>query len=237
MGTGPCRLRASDPAPQPELVCRPNLNHPQPPVWKSLVFRITPGADSRDLVATDMDLARARDLDTVGFFRDVPGYFAVPLPWDRLYLLVCPPETNPDGPMRWTRATGSLQVDRDLTGVAARSWDHLMFPVIGGGTCPQLSGPITQQTAVSLDSDLARHNLDARTITYPAGDGGAAELAGRLSHLAGSDTRSTGLGQDDLNIALQWQMAGAFVIAQDQIFPTGCLLTELGRAATPEIAP
>jgi hypothetical protein len=233
VGSGPCRLRATDPAPLPDLICRPNQHHPHPPVWKSLTFRVTPGLDPRDLVATDIDLALARDLATVAFYDEAPGFQTVPLPWERLYLLVCPPQLNPAGPSRWSEAARQLQVTRDVTAVAARPWHDVMFPAGGGGRCPQLSGPITGQSAAPLDSELAAHRLDGLTIAYPQTDPGAVELAGRLSHLAGADTRIAGLIPTDLDLALQWQMAGAFVVAQDQIFPTGCLQLAalMGRTA------
>lgn len=233
VGSGPCRLRATDPAPLPDLICLPNPHHRQAPGWKSLTFRVTPGLDPRDLVATDIDLALARDLATVAFYDEAPGFRTVALPWERLYLLVCPPESNPAGPSRWSEAAHRLHVTRDVTGVAIRPWHDVMFPVGGGGHCPQLSGPITGQDAAPLDSDLAAHRLSGLTIAYPAADPGAVELAGRLSHLAGGGTRIAGLAAADLDLALQWQMAGAFVIAQDQIFPTGCLQLAalLGRTA------
>ena len=233
LGTGPARLRASDPAPRPDLECLPNSSHPTPPVWKSLTFRVNPGADPRDFVATDIDLALARDLDTVGFFNQAPGFAAVPLPWERLYLLVCPPQTNTNSTSHWITAAADLSVARDVTSISARDWNQVMFPVGGGGNCPQLSGPISSKSAVPLDSELARHGLDAQTIAYLSTDPGAAEMAGRLSHLSGSGARMAGLSHADMGLALEWQMAGAFVVCQEQLFPTGCLqlATLLGRAA------
>ncbi len=233
VGTGPARLRASDPAPRPLLECQPNTSHPLPPAWKSLTFRVTPQVDPRDLVASDIDLALARDLDTVGFFDEAPGFSTVPLPWERLYLLVCPPQTNTRGTAHWVGAAADLRVSRDVTSISARDWDQIMFPVSGGNACPQLSGPISIPSAVPRDSELARYGLDAQTIAYLNADPAAAELAGRLSHLSGSGARIAGLGHADLSLALQWQMAGAFVICQDQLFPTGCLQLAalMGRAA------
>lgn len=233
LGSGPCRLRATDPPPLPDLVCRPNPQHPRTPVWKSLTFRITPGRDPRDLVATATDLLLVRDLDTVNFFNEVPGFRAVPLPWQHLYLLVCPPQQNPDGSARWTSAAQGMRVARDVTSVSLQAWDQVMFPAGSGGRCPQVSGPITRQNAIPLTSRLANHELGAGAVAYLDGDAGAAELAARLSHLAGSDTRIAGLEATDLDLALQWQMAGAFIISQDQIFPTGCLQLAalMGRAA------
>jgi len=233
VGSGPCRLRASDPAPRPDLSCRPNPEHPTQPHWKSLVFRVMPDTDPRDLVATDFDLALVEHLDTVGFFAEAPGFSTHALPWNRLYLLVCPPDLNPAGTTRWTAAVAGLKPARDVTTISARGWNHIMFPVGSAGICPQLSGPITNRQAAPLTSHLADSHLDAGTIAYAAGDPGAAALAARLSHLAGTDTRVCGLSTGDLDLALQWQMAGAFVIAQDQLFATGCLQLAalLGHAA------
>lgn len=233
VGSGPCRLRASDPAPRPDLNCRPNPAHPAQPQWKSLVFRVTPGTDPRDLVTTDMDLALIQHLDTVRFFAEAPGFSTQPLPWDSLYLLVCPPDLNPEGGAPWTTAAAQLQPDRDVTDVAARGWDHIMFPASQAGACPQLSGPVAPRQSAPVNSDLPDRHLDGKVIAYPRSRAGAAELAARLSHLAGAGTRVADLSDADLELALQWQMAGAFVVVQDQLFPTGCLQLAalLGRAA------
>jgi hypothetical protein len=108
-----------------------------------------------------------------------------------------------------------------------------MFPLDGGGQCPQLSGPVTSRRATPLDSELEQRSPDAFTIVYPAHDTAAGELAGRLSHLAGEQTHTAGFGPTDFDLALEWQLAGALVVAQDLVFPTGCLqlATLLGRAA------
>jgi hypothetical protein len=120
-----------------------------------------------------------------------------------------------------------------MTAVSGRAWPHVMFPLGGGAFCPQLSGPITDPRQAPLGSELGRRQLGAGTIAYPAGDPAAAELAGRLGHLAGPGTRIAGLEPTDFGLALRWQMAGAFVVAQDQLFPTGCLQLAalMGRAA------
>ncbi len=233
VGSGPCRLRASDPAPLPNLACLPNHNHPAGPAWKSLTFHISPGTDPRDLVATDMDLIMVRDMDAVRFFNDAPGFHTVPLPWNRLYLLVCPPEMNPRGAERWIKATAKMDAGRDVTAVSARSWPEIVFPAGGDDSCLQLSGPITGAGSARLDWNLAEKNLDQDVLVYPGGDVGAREIAHRLSALAGRPARTAALPDDSIEFALQWQMAGAFVLPLDQQYPTGCLqmATLLGKAA------
>jgi hypothetical protein len=233
LGSGPGRLRASDPAPRPDLVVLPNLQHPDAPIWKSLTFKVRPDLDPRDLVSSNIDLALTRDMQTVDFFAAAPGFKPTPLPWDQLILLVCPPETNPLGNDDWASAVSQLNVSQDVSDVSLRSWDHLLFPLGGGQYCPQLTGPIASQSAVAVTSDLALNKPDQRTIVFAADEPGSAELAGRLSHLMGSQTRANGLSDADLDLALQWQMAGALIVVQDQLFPTGCLqmASLMGRAA------
>lgn len=233
VGSGPGRLRASDPAPMPDLRCLPNVHHPGAPTWKSLTFAVTPGLDPRDLVATDMDLTLVRDMDVVGFFKDAPGFDPIPLPYSRLYLLICPPQMNPEGSTRWLQAAAHLDPARDVTAVAARSWPEIVFPAGGDSGCPQLSGPVPGAESARLDWNLAAKNLDTDVLAYPGDDPGAREIARRLGALAGGSTRTASLIDGSLEFALQWQMAGAFVLPVAQQFPTGCLQMAalLGQAA------
>ena len=223
VGSGPARLRATTPAPLPELVCRPNPQHPDIPVWSELVFQVQPGRDPRDLIGAGFDLAQVRALDVVRFYDDAPGYRVDPLPWDRLYLLVCPPETNPGGSGRWLAAAAGIDPARDLTTVAAMAWDGLVFPAGRSQACPQLAGPVAADPALRRDSDLARTPLDAGSLVHADDDPGARELAGRLAALAGDGVRTAALQPASLRAALRWQMPGALILALDQQFASGCL--------------
>ena len=51
--------------------------------------------------------------------------------------------------------------------------------------------------------------------------------------LAGQPARTAALPEGSIEFALQWQMAGAFILPFDQQYPTGCLqmATLLGNAA------
>ncbi len=223
VGSGPCRLRASDPAPLPDLGCLPNLNHPAAPAWKSLTFRVNPGTDPRDLVATDMDLILVRDMDEVGFFNDAPGFRSVPLPWNRLYLLVCSPDMNSFGADRWITAAAKMDVGRDVTSISARSWREIVFPAGGEENCSELGGQVAGSESARLDWNLEAKNLDQDVLAYPGNDPGAREMARRLGALAGGSVRTAALPDDSIDFSMQWQMAGAFILPLDQAYPTGCL--------------
>ena len=70
-------------------------------------------------------------------------------------------------------------------------------------------------------------------LIYPDDDPGAREIAHRLGALAGRSVRTAALPSEGVDFALHWQMAGAFVLALDQLYPTGCrqMATLLGQAA------
>jgi len=233
VGSGPGRLRASTPAPLPELECRPNPHHPQAPAWKSLTFLVQPGADPRDAVNSGVDLALIQDLPSVRYFTEAPGYTATALPWARLYLLVCAPDQNPTGTERWVNPVGRLRPDRDLTRVAARAWPDIVLPSGERQDCPQLTGPVALAGAARRGWHLDRLQLDGDALGFVDSDPGARELAHRLAALADDRVRPVGLPADALGFTLDWQMAGAWVVAVDQIFPTGCLQLAalLGRTA------
>ncbi len=126
-----------------------------------------------------------------------------------------------------------MDAGRDLTAISARAWPEIVFPAGGDPECPQLSGPVTGAGSARLDWNLAEKNLDLNVIAYPGQDAGAREMAHRLGALAGKPARAAALPDDSIEFALQWQMAGAFILPFDQQYPTGCLqmATLLGNAA------
>ncbi|MCP4290826.1 MAG: hypothetical protein GY780_03205 [bacterium] len=230
VGSGPLRLRASSPAPMPDLDCLPNPHHPKDPIWKKLTFRVLPGADVRDLVSRDVDLCLTRRLDAVRFYQDMPGFSTATLPWNKLYLLVCPPEKKA---VPWVELAKKLEPEKDLNLVAARHWDEIVFPAGGPSDCPQLTGPISRRNNANRDWNLGDANLDAQTIAYPMNDPAAKALAERMVALGADNLRAQGVHPDALDFLLGWQMAGSVILPSDQHFPTGCLqmATLLGRAA------
>lgn len=233
VGSGPARLRAATPPPLPDLVCRPNPQHPEAPAWKELEFRVLPGTDPRDLAGQPFDLARVEDLEAVRFFRELGGYEPVALPWNRLYLLICPPAKNPRGGARWLDPAGRLDPARDLTRIAARDWAGLVVPAGNSRGCPQLAGPITGGSSARRGWGLAELLPDAEGLVYDREDPGATELAGRLVALRGLPARAVGVPGPAVSFALQWQMAGACLVPMDLEFPTPCLqlASLLGQAS------
>ena len=211
VGSGPARLRASTPAPLPDLTCHPNPQHPRMPRWKQLVFETRPGQDARDLVGLGADLLVVRELAAVRFYRELADHEVVPLPWDRLYLLLCPPGADGRGLRRWREAAAGLAPATDLTSVAAAAWS---LPTLPGGETGALpvGNADPPPNLARLDSPLARARLDSLTVIHPDADPAAAELSGRLAALAGRPTRTVGLATDDLETALAWGMSGACVL-------------------------
>ena len=233
VGSGPCRLLASTPPPLPELTCLPNQHYREPPIWKKLVFLVQPDLDPRELALAANDLAIVRDRQAVRFLNGVAGLHTIALPWDRLYLLICPPQTNPVGPHIWWEAADMLIVPQDITAVSTATWPHVVLP--GGGllACPQLTGPALLESSAQLEWDLAELEIDSRTLLYEASDHGAQELAQRLVALAEVPVRCAGLGESGLSFALQWQMPGAGILTLKQNFASSCLQMAalLGQAA------
>jgi hypothetical protein len=174
-----------------------------------------------------------RETEDVRFYRRAPGYEAHPLPWDRLYLLVLPPEANPDGPGAWLAAAGRIDPRRDVTLVDARAWYDIVLPGAGTDACPQTSGPVATEASARLDWNLEAKGLGPHTLLYPSGLAGARELAHRLVALAGRPARAEPLDSEGIHFVLQWQMTGALILPLDVAYPTGCLqlATLLGQAA------
>ncbi|MBU8870888.1 MAG: hypothetical protein KOO60_08530 [Gemmatimonadales bacterium] len=233
VGSGPSRLRASTPPPLPDLECKPNPQHPLAPIWKKLTFLVQPESDPRDLISLDFHLAQVKDLESVRFFAEARDFTVTPLPWNRLYLLVCSLAGNPQGTRRWLDPAHQLDPDRELTRVAARGWPGIILPAGEGSTCPQITGPITINDSARLDWGLDNILLDENTLVYDVKDPGARELAQRLAALGDAQIRTTGIPLAAVNFTLQWQMAGSYILPMDLEFPTTCLqlASLMGRAS------
>jgi len=147
----------------------------------------------------------------VRFFEELSGHGVTPLPMDRLHLLLCPPDAAGGGSPRWRRAAADLDVAADLTTVAALPWSRAVLPA-GPRTGPPAGAVDQPPTAARLDSPLASARLDSLTVVHAAGDAAAAELAGRLTALAGRGARSVALDTGDVDAALHWRMPGAAVL-------------------------
>jgi len=233
VGSGPCRLRAATPPPMPDLACLPNLQHPSAPIWKDLVFLVRPGVDPRDLIDSEFDLVQTHNLEAVRFYTALAEFDATALPWNRLYLLVCPPGRNPAGSTRWVAPALELDPAVELTRIAARSWPEIILPAGVGSACPQLTGPVATGGSARLDWGLDDLLPDENVLVYDHADPGARELAQRLAALGDERIRTAGLPRSAVDFSLQWEMAGACVVPMDLDFSTTCLqlASLLGRAA------
>lgn len=217
----------------PDLACRPNAHHPQAPIWRELTFRVLPGSDPRDLAAGQVDLLVVRTLNQVEFFRSAPGYDVLPLPWNQLYVLVCPPQGNRDGVGIWLPAVRPADALPRSATVDWRSWDRLEFPAWTAGSCPQLTGPVADRGSAPLQWGLADLDLDGRCLVYPRDDAAGRELAEHVAARTLEPVRTVPLPEEQLAFVLQWQMAGAIILPCRQQYPTGCLQLAclLGRAS------
>ncbi len=221
VGSGPCRLAADTEPPLPDLWCRPNLHHPDAPAWRSFRFRILPGADARDLLAADVDLAVIRDRRAAAFHAERPGVQSAPLPWDRLYVLLLPPE-SPVAPT----AAAALAADPTVAGAGVAEhapWDQLVFHGCQPGSCPQLAGPTMGLAGPPLDPDPARQAIAAGQLVHDADDPDARALAERAAAFLAPPLRVAGAHGLGLARAVQAGHAGAYVVAVDACYPDACL--------------
>ncbi len=243
VGSGPCRLQASTPAPLPDLNLIPNIHHPQPPIWKNLRFLVKPGLDARDLILLDPDLLIVDNRIAADFFRSAPGFLVSSLPWQRQYLMVCSPKQNPEGNHRWTEPASNMDCFTDISGLAARPWSHLVYPPTRALNCPQLTGPIPR-SAFQTDTGNEVFLLpNKNTLLYCAEDAGSQEIAQRVAALGDGEIRVQGASISQLNLSLEHQSPGAFILAINRYYPSGCLqlasllgrATWLQKAATTEL--
>jgi hypothetical protein len=235
LGSGPCRLAQTDGAPRPGLTCRPNPDHPRKPVWESLTFRVTPGGDPAELAdaATAPDLLWTRDLNAVHRFGNLPAWRVQPLPWDRVHLLICPPELERAQAARWFAAAAAVEPARDVTSVSARDWPSLTLPGAGEQHCPQLSGPVAADRGDLGDALAASLAASPVTVVYPLGDPAARDLATRLAALMGPEARAVPLTPAAAVAAVRRGEACASVVPFPQSYANGCLQMAalLSRAA------
>ncbi|MBK8167146.1 MAG: hypothetical protein IPK64_14495 [bacterium] len=235
LGSGPCRLTATDGAPRPLLRCRPNPDHPRAPTWDSLVFRVLPGRLAAESAAAEAppDLVWTRDLAAVQRFLARPEWRARALPWDRTLLLVCPPALARDRAAAWSAAAAGLVPERDVVTVSARRWEALTLPEAAAQRCPQLSGPVAAARGDVGEALAATLAASPVTVAFPQDDPAARDLAARLVQLAGGPARAVPLSAAAAATALHRGEACALVVPVPQSYADGCLQMAalLGRAA------
>lgn len=247
VGTGPCRLDPDARQSGSDLVCKPHRHHPRKPTWERLVFRVLPGEDPRDVLGGQADLVLARDRAALNYFSRTPRVEVTALPWDRLYLLLCPPGGTVQERQRWYTGWNRRELARDVVGAVSQPADESFFFQPTEQLCPQLTGPVEALNWPSLDTEGRTTTLDRDVIVYPEGDEDARRLAERIAALAGR-VRRPGLdrpgrgamtppqppagGEVPQAIALsrlafggglQSQRAGAYVLTVERSYPSACL--------------
>lgn len=217
LGSGPCRLAADSDLPSPDLVCRPNLHHPDRPTWRSLTFRVTPGRDARDLLAGGVDLAVIRDHGAATYYAQLPDVRSAPLPWDRLYALLIPPGS----PL----AAASLVAGIDAAATPGESVPRrsFFFTACRPGLCPQLQGPTVGAGTPPSDPDPAVLLLEGRRVLHAVADADARALAERVAAFQPGDFVARGLDGPPLAHSLQAGLSGGYVVRLEASYPTACL--------------
>jgi hypothetical protein len=160
-------------------------------------FEVAQNGDPRDALDRGIDLLVTRDPAVVEYVATRPEFAALPLPWDRTYVLVQPAGAEPV-----TIAGDSVRrsLARDAVRAEARPaespfwWDSL-------AVCPVVAGPQGQRPSASR-------------IVYPGGDQVARGLAERIVALSGSGTqlRAAALGQPEFATALREGTERAYVL-------------------------
>jgi hypothetical protein len=127
----------------------------------TLVFRVAPGNDQRDLLDAGVDLLVTRDRALRDYAATQPRFAVLALPWDRAYVFVTP---EPGG----SRFDGLEQAVR---GFARRA--EAPFWWLNLRACRAPSGESPPAPAANTP----------RRILYPRADPAARELAGRIAAL------------------------------------------------------
>ena len=216
VGSGPCRLAADSDLPLPDLVCRPNLHHPEAPAWDRFSFRILAGSDPRDLLQSGVDLTVIRDRQAAAYYDEIDGVDSAPLPWDRIYLLLTPPGADLDG-------SAAARAVRDAACPAeSRPWTDFDFHGCRDDGCPQLHGPTVGVVPSLWDPDPAVTAISGSRLYHPADDPDARTLAERTAAFSPGGLTLQPAAAASLSRALQQGDAAGYVVRLGAYYPTAC---------------
>jgi hypothetical protein len=180
------------------------------PVLRFQAFR--PSLDQRDMLdlprvglLRPADIFLTRNPDVVSYARSKPGFRALPLPWDRTYLLVAPVESTagdfPDDPA-FRQSLASQAVRGEARGSEPPYWWQSEL------RCPGTQ-PIRPMGRI-------------RQVAYPADDPIARQLAERLVALRYPALRVAGVPADSLTASLAGGDHAAYVIPVPRVAPLTC---------------
>jgi hypothetical protein len=245
LGSGPCILEPQTFNASDGFRLIPNMHHPRPPAWSQVDLIVNSGTDAHTMLNEDVDFAVFRNRKQIEYFEISRKHEVMPLPWDRMYLLVCP-----QGPrelrQRWTTDWSSRELVSDVSVGIATRLDQITFIAPRSRLCPLAMLP-----EKSLDWPLfswpemtAAHNEDL--VLFPDNDPEAAALASFLAWHAGRPLRpaddlagrtpmttprrpvggmapqALGISTDDFAGAFQSGRAGAYVLPMNRTWFSAC---------------
>jgi hypothetical protein len=235
VGSGPCRLSAGTLDPVPDLVCRPNIHHPDRPLWRRFTFRVLPAADPRDLPSRGVDLFIVSGRPEREFLAALPDLVVAPLPWHRLYLLTTPESDAAAGGFAPLTAADREALARDATASDACAWPRLVLAPEPAARCPVRTGADAEPFLRPRDVPTTAPPGVA-SLGYRDDDPDARRLAERLAVLH-EGVRATGLGPAAFAHALQSGGLAGYVLAVERSASTACLQLAglLGRTSWLEV--
>jgi extracellular solute-binding protein (family 5) len=176
-----------------------------------LRFRPLAGTDARDLLDAGVDLLVTAEPAALSYAGTRSDLNAVPLLWDRTYVLLTPPgATTPFGADRsWGRDREALA--RDAVRAEARPAEppHWWESLAG---CPAL--PAAASPPAMPPSATSRRSAPRR-LAYERGDPIARDLANRLVAVAGGPLVAAALGRDATE--LRSGSAAAYVLPMPRV--------------------
>lgn len=245
LGSGPSRIDPSLTPPAQGLRLLPNPHHPRMPRWQHVDLVIQPEFDTRSLLENRADFAVLRNQTLVNMVSASARHQVIALPWDRMYLLVCPP-----GPtelrQRWNTGWSSRELVNDVSVDQTSTLDQLTFAEPRSRICPLQMLPQKamdwpqfswKERIVSNDDDL---------VLFPDNDPEAEALAEYLAQHAGRPLRpaddlpgrtpmttprrpaggmapqAMGISPDDFAGALQSGKAGAYILPLNRTWFSSC---------------
>ncbi len=247
VGTGPFRIEPWADAPVPDLICLPNEKRRDAAELDRLIFRILPDHDPRDILGQECDVLMVRNNSALDYFQNAPSVTVSAMPWDRMYLLLCPPDGREHDRQRWYTGWRRDELARDVVDAQALPANEPFFLEPTERLCPQLTGPIASVDWPEFSRESVSTTLDQDLILHPAGDDDARRLAERLAVLAAEPRRpapdrpgrgplqppyppaggeipqALAVPDNQFPGAIQAVRAGAFILPVDRCYASACL--------------
>jgi hypothetical protein len=183
LGTGPGGIGSGEPVEIEQRVGGELRLHPPSAEWPTIRFLHFPGSDARDVLRGGYDVLVTSDQSAVDYAAPQPSYVAIPLPWDRSYVLFSTTRVRelrtggtPDPlPSNLLEALARDAVRSDARGHESPAWwDDL---AACGETSPMPGG-------LPRVPPGAYRTSGPKRIVYPAADPVARGLANRIVALA-----------------------------------------------------